>query len=126
MKLNPDCVRDILMYYEEQTDGVKMVRFNCNNLSDTALDKYTPKELQYHFKQCEYSGFFMNVNNYLNGTTFFLDISPAAHEFLANIRSDNIWGKVKTTAKEIGSYSIKTPTQIASSVISSYITQQFK
>lgn len=126
MKLNPDCVRDLLMYFEENTNGIDSVRFDPDNFCDTKLGKYSPEELYYHFKQCEYIGFFINVNNFLDLTSMLLDISPKAHEFLANIRSDNIWEKVKSTAKNVGSHSLNALTQIAASVVATLISQQLK
>lgn len=126
MKLNPDCIRDLLMYFEKETDGMQCIRFDANDLCNTQLSQYTSEELYYHFKQCEYNGFLLNVTNFLDLTSILLDISPSAHEFLANIRSDSTWNKVKTTAKSIGSYSLKSLTQIASSIVTSLITQQLK
>lgn len=126
MKLNPDCVRDLLMYFEEKTNGKTFITFHQNNFGNTKLNKYSPEELYYHFKQCEYIGFFINVKNELKCSAQLLDISPKAHEFLANIRSDNIWEKVKSTAKNVGSHSLNALTQIAASVVATLISQQLQ
>lgn len=127
MKLNPDCIRDLLLYYESITNGQRFVRFDTDVLlKDKNLSKYTADELYYHFRQCEYSGMFINVNHYMSGNATLLDISPQAHEFINNIRTDGVWEKVKEKATKIGSFSIDALSKIAVSVISALITAQFK
>ncbi len=69
---------------------------------------------------------FINVNHYMSGNATLLDISPQAHEFINNIRTDGVWEKVKEKATKIGSFSIDALSKIAVSVISALITAQFK
>mgnify|MGYP002958432843 FL=1 len=53
------------------------------------------------------------------------DMTYAGHQFLANIRSDNIWKGTKAIASKIGSSSLDAITQIASNVITELIKAQF-
>lgn len=123
MKLNPDCIRDVLMELESKTDGISFVSysFNKENTTFPLTDKYTAVEIRYHITQCEASGFFINSNWTLDGTFFVLDISPQAHEFLANIRSQSLWNKTKNKAAEIGVSSLQALMQIATALATSQI-----
>lgn len=121
MKLNPDCVRDILLAVEEHSELGKYVDFEY--ASDyTQTEKYSDQEVGYHINQCSMSGLLVDVRWDLLGNCSIKDISPSGHEFLANIRADNNWNKVKKTASEIGSNSLSVLTQIATSVISGAIS----
>jgi len=47
------------------------------------------------------------------------DLTYQGHQFLDEIRSDNVWNKTKETAKSIGSFSVNTLSTIATGVITS-------
>lgn len=104
MKLNPDCVRDVLLLLESETDGIKYISYKFDVIERKTdcplIAKYSFKELYYHFKQCEASGFFGNCIESTDVTISVLDLSPKAHEFLADIREMHIWNKVKNTAAQ--------------------------
>ena len=124
MKLNPDCIRDILIMVEENSSFGKQVRYRCNEDFDN-LKSYTNEEVLYHIKQCELSDLLTKVNWFMGGSCLIHDLSPYGHEFLANIRSNNTWNKTKDISKKIGSNSLSTIIQIASNVISEMIKAQF-
>lgn len=122
MRLNPDCVRDILLTVEELSGFGSYVEFrdseDCDRLKEYSLDT-----VRYHIKQCELSGFFTKVTWYLSGECVVQDLSPAGHEFISNIRADTNWSKVKSKAKIVGSESLSVLAQIAGQVISAMLTQ---
>lgn len=133
MKLNPDCIREILFAVESQTGYHKATCFSkviqsCSFPIETVL---------YHINQCEMSGFFTRVEH-LHGVPINMpvldngcydlriyDLSPKGHEFLANIRSDNIWSKTKNAASKIGSFALPALQQIASNLIETAIKTHF-
>lgn len=122
MNLNPDCVRDILLELEKQPYPT---RFSLENLSD-ALPSYKDEELNYCcLKLLEASLIDANSMNMRksNGQviTYIFDITYSGHEFLNNIRSDNVWGTVKTVGTKIGAASLNSIMQIANAVIISLI-----
>ena len=124
MKLNPDCIRDILLYIEEKTDLRHMVSIMPNSIPDS-LSAYDPNEVMYHIKQCELSGLFgEKVSWYVSGGCMVRYLSPAGHQFLSDIRSDNAWNKTKQIAGNIGVNSIDTLKQIATGVITAFIQSQ--
>lgn len=80
MKLNPDCVRDILLAVEEGCDigkGVSIPGPNCS-----CLQSYNESEVLYHVRQCDLSGFLYQAKTDLLGTYTIRDLTPAGHEFL--------------------------------------------
>lgn len=86
--------------------------------------KYSPGELEYHVRQCDLSGLFYNCNRGF-GVTTIADLSPAGHEFLANVRKDGNWNKVKSIGKKIGLQSLSALMQISTQVAAELIQSQF-
>ena len=125
MKLNPDCVRDILLTIESETDYNSGINFEPKKSEFPLLAKYSPNELFYHLRQCDLSAFFYKSTVYLDATYHVRDLTPYAHEFLANIRSENNWEKVKSISKKVGSNSLDSIKQIAVGVIGELIKGQF-
>ena len=56
---------------------------------------------------------------YLPQVSRVFDLTYQGHQFLDEIRSDNVWNKTKETAKSIGSFSVNTLSTIATGVITS-------
>lgn len=123
MKLNPDCIRDILLTVEDNSTIDSGIQYPDDSLE--LLSKYEPDEVLYHIKQCELSYLVTKVERFVGGSCYILDLSPSGHEFLANIRSDNNWNKTKSIAKTVGSQSLSAIKDIATGVISELIKSQF-
>lgn len=124
MKLNPDCVRDILLCIEERSDGTHLILFDPKNATDF-LPKYTFDEIYYHINQCNLNGFLYQCQPLLNGNFLIKDLTPKAHEFLANIRKETIWNKTKSIGAKLGSTSLTALFQIAEDLISNAIKNCF-
>ena len=122
MKLNPDCIRDILLTVEEYTGFSSTMGYPGDNYK--LLSIYSTDEVLYHIKQCELSGLITKVSWFLGGACAIHDLSPEGHKLLADIRSDTTWNKTKEISKKIGSSSIDALKQIASGVISELIKSQ--
>ena len=118
MKLNYDCVRDVMLYLE------KNLNFG-NPIRDTNIT------LNYDIKDIRYSLLKLHEINYLDGSVskymdgeysvITTDITFYGHKFIGEIQSDTIWDKTKSVSKDLGIQTINGITQIASSVISSLI-----
>ncbi len=117
MKLDPNCVRDILIAVEENTGYSVEFVYPTQLDKAPALAKYEKDVVRYHIQQCEMNGLIIILERDYSGTFHILDLTPKGHEFLANIRSDNIWADVKTISSKVGSASLSTLIQIATSVI---------
>lgn len=126
MKLNPDCIRDILLTIEANTDYLSCWDFDSSCITKKPLKRYTFEEVIYHISQCNKSGLIDGCQIYMGGAAGSVqDLSPAGHQFLANIRSDNVWNGVKEIAGKVGSVSLDAIIQIASNVITEIIRSQF-
>lgn len=122
MKLNPDCIRDILLTVEESPGVHPQIPYPCEE-EYARLKSYSKDEVLYHIKQCELSYLVTKVSWFLGGACVVHDLSPNGHEFLANIRSDDNWTKTKEVASKVGSSSLDMLTKIAVSVVSSLINK---
>lgn len=122
MRLNPDCVRDILLTIEETTTFNKFMRYYVNNSTFERLANYTHDEIVYHVRQCKMAQLIVNVTFNDGGDYFSIqDLSPKGHEFLENIRSDNMWNDTKAVATKVGSYSLSSLTIIATGILTQII-----
>ena len=123
MKLNPDCIRDILLYVEENTTYRKACSIHpsfCNEI----FPNYTSDEVMYHVNQCEMSGYFAKTSSDLDGNITISCLSPIGHQFIDNTRNENVWNDVKQVSETIGSKSLSALSQIASGVITTLIEHQ--
>lgn len=124
MKLNPDCIRDILLFVEANTSLNSPVDIDPDYLPEP-LSIYSSDEVMYHIKQCELSALFGDeVSWYVDGNCMIRYLSPSGHQFLSDIRSDNAWNKTKEIAHGVGVNSIDAIKQIATGVISALIQKQ--
>lgn len=118
MKLNYDCVRDVMLYLERNLNFGSPIR-------DTNIN------LNYNIEDVRYSLLKLHEINYLDGSVskymdgeysvITTDITFYGHKFIGEIQSDTIWDKTKSVSKDLGIQTINGITQIASSVISSLI-----
>ncbi|QEY33725.1 DUF2513 domain-containing protein [Caproiciproducens galactitolivorans] len=123
MKLNPDCIRDILLAVEENTGYRKELQISRALPLPEQLQKYDFETVAYHAKQCIMAGLLVKGHPFLRVEIPIADLTPAGHDFLANIRADTNWNRVKQKAKSVGSESLSILIQIASQVITSMLTQ---
>lgn len=94
MKLNPNCIRAILITVEEQSGFFRQTHYKIEEPFES-LKSYSHEEILYHIRQCEKSGLIEDVHYYDGGShTDILDLSPNGHAFLSNMRNDSIWKQV--------------------------------
>lgn len=120
MRLNPDCIRDILLSVEENTDTENFLSYPDELDKCPLLKKYSDGEIRYHMLQCYKSGLIEMKEDIIDDICIF-DLQPCGHQMLADIRSDNAWNKTKEIAKGIGTYSLDALKQIASGVTTALI-----
>ncbi len=125
MRLNPDCIRDILLTVEGKTGFGTFMRYPEEDQNYSNLEKYPVETVLYHIKQCQLSVLLTKVDWFFDGGCLIHDLSPQGHEFLANIRSDNNWSRTKEIAQNVGSFSLQALSQIAVSVVTALINKQF-
>lgn len=101
MKLNPDCIRGILLTAEEKCKFSTPWEYNSKSFDSDFLSAFTHEEILYHIKQAKESDLIQGVRYYDGGDTVMIcDLTPKGHEFLANIRNEKIWKKVLVKAAD--------------------------
>lgn len=142
MKLNLDCVRQILLCVEENTGLRKSCFFVDSGLEkgevivgndpvpppdyqSKLLEEFSNDELIYHINYCVESKL-LSANSQLGLYQIFIaDLTPKGHDFLENIRDSQVWSGIKNIATKVGSKSLESVIQIASNVITQLIKAQF-
>lgn len=123
MKLNYDCIRDILLTTEEENDGslssegVKLL-FEDYEL----LKKYDDNTVQYHANQLYEAGYLEAVTTKMDGANqqvrLIKDLTWKGHELLNNIRDRSTFEKTKKyIAEKVGSASLSIFVNAASAFI---------
>lgn len=124
MKLNIDCMRDILLSMESADYQQSL---DIDELHEK-LKQYPPDDIDYSIIKLEEAGFIKAlIREYNNGIAIISinDITYNGHQFLSDIRSDSVWDKIKAISKEIGSNSIHSLSLISSNVITTIIKSHF-
>lgn len=125
MRLNPDSVRAILLYLEnnqkinEPLYSAKVIK---NILSSQGMVNGYEDDLLYAIKQLSDDKMIdarkITPDSYIKHY-YIYDITPKGHEFLNNIRDDGIWKETKIKALQCGSLALNILYQVAASIISS-------
>jgi len=119
MKLNHECVRDLLLAIES-LETVQLF-----NLAD--FYKNRPDLQQYTFETIFYTAVLLADGGYLNAkvrqfvNSSDVDIQKITwkgHEFLDNVRDDKVWNKTKSSLLEkVGSFSLSIASKVAADII---------
>lgn len=124
MRLDPDCVRDILLVVEALEFGSELAIKDLK----LALPSYSEEQLRYHCRQLYSSGFIdalvvTSGQGVLPSVARVYDLMPLGHQFLADIRSDKIWADTKQIAASIGSTSLDVLSSVASKILTNIIAK---
>lgn len=137
MKLNPDCIRDIMLFCEQHCyvivdNAQKSAAFHTLDvfaLHDLEqFQKYTISELMYHTVQLSESGYLITdfafypdgEDNRLHMLHIYY-ITPKGHEFIGTISESKAWSTTLKIAKGIGGMSLAILDTIAHGVTSAAI-----
>lgn len=126
MKLDLDCIRDILLTVEENTGYNKNMIISEMRMDYDLLREYDSNKVMYHVIQSQKSDLIEAETIDLAGNILIKDLTPNGHKFLANIRENSNWNKIKKVAGDVGTNSLDAVKQIAVNVISGLITSQFQ
>lgn len=125
MRLNNECIRDILFTVEDNTGYHKYLSYPIEKNLCIKLKKYDENEIMYHFLQCAKSHLIECKEIDLSGNLLIEDLTPRGHEYINCIRKDTNWNKVKSISKKVGAESLNVMEQIAIGVVSNVINSQF-
>lgn len=122
MKLNHDCVRELLLYLEENLDVSNRIQFfeiKISNFDDativyTAIKLYEAGYITAKIEKDVYGEVFGYIS----------DISWDGHKFLDTIRDNQVWSSTKKILSKVSSSSISFVSNVASQVLTNLINQQ--
>lgn len=120
MKLNPDCLRAILLSVEDETDLDTSLVIGPYEMPSCLLD-FPQNEVMYHIKQAEMSSVILVDCWFVDGSCLIKYLTPDGHQFIGNTQSEKLWSRVKNVAKEAGVNTIPALVQIASNLALSAI-----
>lgn len=137
MKLNPDCVRDVLLYLESNLNYIDRadcilehneITFNTIAESLSQEHGYDKDSINYSIEKLLEVGFITSntLSRGRNNSIIYAPISDITwngHQFLNNIRQQNIWDATKAGAKKIGATSISALSMIAMEIIKAIVTK---
>lgn len=122
MQIDNECVRDILFTIEKETDFDKGCFMIGAANKYERLKKYNESgKILYHVRYLAMKEMIYLPDKSVKNT---YDLTPEGHEFLANIREDNNWKKIKNVSSNIGFASLKIVSAIAEGVATAAINQQ--
>lgn len=125
MRLNLDCVRDLLLTVEETCDFRNIMRYSKSDNNFKRLKKYSHEEIIYHVNQCDLSGLLIGLSMPDSGDFFALsDLSPKGHQFVANIRDDTIFKKIKSKIIKIGGASLPVIMDLSAKIFGIILEQE--
>lgn len=142
MKLNIDCVRDVMLWVEAITtptqlasyvntdavdsdDGFLYINADDRPMPNAAqkklLEKYSNETLVYHLHYCIEAKLLAEFDSPNGNIIVIKDLTPLGHDFIGNIRHDPVFQKVKTVLNLLGVKSLEAATQASSLVITEII-----
>lgn len=120
MKLNYDCVRDVLLYLEDNLSLNKSITFP-SDIKESLLIKYSKDDLLYTVKILLNKKLILGDDNFNYATGIYTanidSLSFDGHSFLDNIRDNQVWSKSKKILSAFKSVSIEIISQVATNVI---------
>ena len=129
MKLNIDCIRDLLLAIESEVNFAEDLKYpsvNINSLCKSDfLKKYQKQDICYTALKLNEGGFIDLTSTYGDNriTSILIDsLTYEGHQFLESIKSPNVWAKTKNKAAKIGSFAIDVISEIAVGYVIKHIT----
>lgn len=126
MKLNPDCIRSVLLEIEKSlnlgTDSEENVYMGVLDMDDLckALPKYTKEDVFYSLFNLDQAGYVKITVFWASGgiaTMCCVEyMTYAGHQFLEGIRDPKMWSFVKSGLSAVRNYSLDAINAFASGV----------
>lgn len=111
MRLDYDLIREILLKVECFSDGVR--GYEPPKFAEEQLPDRNKQAVLYHIKYLKNAHliepFFTN--------DWIIDLSPAGHEYLNNIRTETAWKQVKQKVQPLGSAALSVMADVARALV---------
>lgn len=125
MRLDMDCVRDVLLALEKLTD------VNENHLHRRITTEHVCKEVPnfdekevYNALYTLYQADFIEADNidFCGGSDIIVEaITWQGYELLNNLRSDQVWASMKEKIKPLGTVSMQVLADLATKIVSDFL-----
>nr|DAU57298.1 MAG TPA: MarR family transcriptional regulator, transcription factor, TRANSCRIPTION REGULATOR.05A [Caudoviricetes sp.] len=121
MKLNHECVRDLLLYLEDNLSYNKSISINS-----LTLKSYSQEELIYCAEKLIEANYLIctKADGYQPPLIVARSITYSGHQFLDNIRDNTVWKETQNILSKVTSTSLSFASNIASQVLSNIISKQ--
>ncbi len=128
MKLNPECIRTVMLYLEENLTMNSDLEINEISVFDLpGKINFSIEEIANTLLVLDDAGFIVCYRNDGDDAIVALDvyrITYTGYQFLESVRSDTVWEKVKKISGNVGSFSLNVISQIAASVLTQMVNGQ--
>ncbi len=124
MKLNHNCIRDLLLYIEDNLEYGYYIKIN-----DTKLSNFPQHEVLYAADKLLEAGYLignrrMTMDSEGIPQINIESISWNGHQILDNVRDNKVWENTKGILSKFSSVSIGVISNVASQVISNMVKSQ--
>lgn len=124
MKLNHNCVRDLLLYIEDNLEYGYYIKIN-----ETQLSNFSQHEVLYAADKLLEAGYLIGNRRVTMDSEGIPQISIESiswngHQFLDNVRDNKVWENTKGILSKFSSVSIGVVSNVASQVISNMVRSQ--
>lgn len=131
MKINYDCIRELLIVLEENLIFSEELEYPHLNFCKVCqlLPDFSKQDIVYSTMMLE-QGDYINAR-IMGGDNrviecIYTSVTFTGHQLLENIKNDNVWNKTKEVSKSIGSSSIEVITSIANNILTSLISNKLQ
>lgn len=130
MKLNYDCIRDLLLALETSLEFDEYLEFNPISFDDLleieCLSEYSEQDLLYSIINLDDAGFIETISGVYDGSPLqnisIIRIAYCGHELIETIRPKGIWQKTKAILSEVGTVSLPLLSGVSSSLLNNAIS----
>lgn len=132
MKLDMDCVREVLLFLECEPYVITNSRGNVEFKGVwlpaicQATPKYTKEVIYYTLAKLEEAGLINLSSQFADGEVLSCCVNYITydgHEFLEKIKPDSVWKKTSSIAGKVGSFSLQMIAKIAEGVATTYVNK---
>lgn len=121
MKLIHECVRDVLLYLEENLDYNNFI-----SASNIEIKNYSTNDIKYTLKKLSEANYITIDREDMAGNFLVYNITYYGHQFLDNIRDTTVWNKTSKILSKFSSTSLNIIENISAQVITALITNSIK
>jgi hypothetical protein len=115
MKLEIELIREILLALENYSDGHKNYDVELLYRNYPNLNKWPYLTVEYHIRQLADGGYIYTTEDYNIG--YIIDLTWKGHEFLADIRPQTTWERLKGVMTYPASVSLEALKAVASTMV---------